>query len=179
MITGSIARRYARALFSLAVDADRIEPWSSAFAGLRLTFRDNPELRDALTNPVYTAEQRRAIVTKLAQGLALDPEPTNLLLLLADRNRLALLDAVAEAFGELADQKLGRVRARVISAVPLEQAEATRLAERLAGAAKAEVIVEREVDPAILGGVVARVGSMVYDGSLRSQLEDLGRALKR
>jgi F-type H+-transporting ATPase subunit delta len=179
MISGSIARRYARALFSLAVDADRIEPWSSVFASLRVTFRDNRELRDALTNPVYTAEQRRAVVAKLAHGLALDPEPTNLMLLLADRNRLVLLDAVAEAFGELADQKLGRVRARVISAVPLEQGEATRLAERLAGAAKAQVIVEREVDPSILGGVVAHVGNTVYDGSLRSQLEDLGRALKR
>lgn len=179
MITGSIARRYARALFSLAVEADRIEPWSSAFAALRSTFLESTELRDALTNPVYTADQRRGVVTRLAQALALDPEPTNLLLLLAERNRLALLDAVAEEFGELADQKLGRVRARVVSAVPLEQAEATRLADQLAGAAKAKVIVERQVDPTILGGVVARVGSMVYDGSLRSQLEELGRALKR
>jgi F-type H+-transporting ATPase subunit delta len=179
MITGSIARRYARALFSLAVEADRIEPWSSAFAVLRSTFLESAELRDALTNPIYTADQRRGVVTRLAQALALDPDPTNLMLLLAERNRLALLDAVAQEFGELADQKLGRVRARVVSAVPLEEAEATRLAERLAGAAKAQVIVDRQVDPTILGGVVARVGSMVYDGSLRSQLEELGRALKR
>lgn len=179
MISGSIARRYARALFSLAVEQDRIEPWSQALSAVRDAVRSSSELDDALTNPVYTRDQRRAVVGKLAQALGLDDEPRNLLNLLADRNRLPLLESVCETFGELADQKLGRVRARVISAVPLEPTEASRLAQKLAGTTQAEVIVDREVDPTILGGVVAQVGSMVYDGSLRTQLEQLRRALKR
>lgn len=179
MITGSIARRYARALFGLAVEQDRIERWSRSLAAVRDAVRSVPDLRDALANPVYTREQRRAVVGQIAQALGLDEEPKNLLSLLADRNRLPLLESIADTFGELADQKLGRVRARVVSAVPLEAAEADRLAQKLAGTTRAEVIVDREVDPNILGGVVARVGSMVYDGSLRTQLEELRRALER
>jgi F-type H+-transporting ATPase subunit delta len=67
----------------------------------------------------------------------------------------------------------------VTSAAALDEPTAGALAERLAAASKAEVVVERAVDPALLGGVVAQVGSLVYDGSLRAQLEDLRRALKR
>ena len=164
MITGSIARRYAKALFSLAA-------LGAALAG-------SPELRDALASPA-SREQRRALAEGLARPLALEREPANLLLLLAERNRLGQLAAVADAFRALADEKLGRVRARLVSAVPLGGAAASGIAEKLAAAAKAEVLVERAVDPVLLGGVVAQVGSVVYDGSVRTQLEALRRALKQ
>jgi F-type H+-transporting ATPase subunit delta len=98
---------------------------------------------------------------------------------LGDRNRLASLGDVVGAFGELADQELGRLRAKVTSAVPLDDASVAAIAERLSTTTKKQVIVERAVDPAILGGVVAQVGSLVYDGSLRTQLEDLRTALKQ
>jgi F-type H+-transporting ATPase subunit delta len=76
-------------------------------------------------------------------------------------------------------EKLGRVRAKVTSAVPLDEAAARLLAEKIAGATKAQVVVERAVDPALIGGVVAQVGSLVYDGSVRTQLEQLRRTLKQ
>jgi F-type H+-transporting ATPase subunit delta len=111
--------------------------------------------------------------------MRLAEEPANLLFLLGDRNRLAALRDVVAAFGELADLELGRLRARVTSAVPLDDASAAAIGERLSASTKKQVIVERAVDPAILGGVVAQVGSLVYDGSLRSQLEDLRKSLKQ
>lgn len=177
MITGSIARRYAKALFALAEEKGRVEPWLEALAGLEQAVAGSAELRDALANPVYAREERRAVALELARALKLDEEPRNLLQLLADRGRLESLLGVVDHFRALADQKAGRVRARVISAVPLADAAAREIAARLAQAARAEVILDRTVDPAILGGVIAQVGSLTYDGSVRAQLESLRRSL--
>jgi F-type H+-transporting ATPase subunit delta len=179
MIEGSIARRYAKALFSLAVESGRVEPWARSLEALREGVEASPDLRDVLSNPVYSKEQRRPIVEKLAAALSLDAEPASLLFLLGDRNRLSYLAAVVETFRDLADQHLGRVRAKVTSAVKLDDAAAQAIADRLSQATRAKVLLDREVDPAILGGVVARVGSLVYDGSVRAQLEDLRKQLKR
>ncbi|HEY7724232.1 MAG TPA: F0F1 ATP synthase subunit delta [Anaeromyxobacteraceae bacterium] len=179
MLVGSIARRYAKALFDLAAEAGRVEAWARSLAEVKQAVEGSPELRTLLASPVHTKEQRQAVAARLASGLGLEREPASLLALLAERNRLAQLPAVADTFGRLADEKVGRVRARVTSAAALDEPTAGALAERLAAASKAQVVVERAVDPALLGGVVAQVGSLVYDGSLRAQLEDLRRALKR
>src|SRR5512141_1630265 len=101
MIMGCIARRYAQALFGLAVEMGRVEAWAKSLESLREAVGASPDLRDVLSNPVYSKEQRRAIVEKLAAGLKLDAEPANLLFLLGDRNRLAYLSAVVEVFRDL------------------------------------------------------------------------------
>ncbi len=179
MIMGSIARRYAKALFGLAVDEGRVEAWATSLLALQQVIDGSPDLQDVLSNPVYSKEQRRAIVEKLAAALSLDAAPRDLLFLLGDRNRLAYLGAIVVTFRDLADAHLGRLRARVTSAVRLEDGQAQAIADKLSQATKAKVLLERAVDPAILGGVVAEVGSFVYDGSVRTQLEDLRQQLKR
>jgi F-type H+-transporting ATPase subunit delta len=88
MITGSIARRYARALFGLAEERGLVEPWLDALTALEKAVGDSAELRDALGNPVYAKDERRAVAGEIARALRLDEEPRNLLLLLADRGRL-------------------------------------------------------------------------------------------
>jgi F-type H+-transporting ATPase subunit delta len=179
MISGSIARRYAKALFGLAVDSGRVEAWANSLVSLQQVIDGSPDLQDVLANPVYSRDQRRAIVEKLAAALALDPQPRDLLFLLGDRNRLSYLSAIVATFRDLADQHLGRVRAKVTSAVALEDGAAQSIADKLSQATQAKVLLDRSVDPAILGGVVAQVGSLVYDGSVRTQLEDLRQQLKR
>ncbi|MEI7706034.1 MAG: ATP synthase F1 subunit delta [Deltaproteobacteria bacterium] len=178
MIVVAIARRYAKALFSLADEQGQVEKWSSGLDALGRALASSPELRETLTSPLFDKDQRRGVVAALAQILELDETPSNFLLLLADRDRLAYLPAVIQTFRDLSDARLGRIRAKVRSAVPLSPDEAKRIAEKLAEARKVEVIVEASVDPSLLGGVVAQVGSLVYDGSVRSQLEELRRAMK-
>jgi F-type H+-transporting ATPase subunit delta len=179
MISGTIARRYAKALFGLAVDAGRVEAWANSLVSLQQVVDGSPDLQDVLANPVYSRDQRRAIVEKLAAALSLDAEPRDLLFLLGDRNRLAYLGAIVLTFRDLADAHLGRVRAKVTSAVPLEDQAAQSIADKLSQATQAKVLLDRSVDPVLLGGVVAQVGSLVYDGSVRTQLEDLRQQLKR
>jgi F-type H+-transporting ATPase subunit delta len=179
MVSGSVARRYAKALFSLAVERDRVDAWSAALENLEKVLRAEPELGELFSNPVYTREERRALLARLVGALGLEDEPANLLYLLADRSRLDRLAGVLRAFGELADGHLGRVRASLTSAVPLEPAALDAIAHRLSQVTRARVLLDRAVEPAILGGVVARVGSLVYDGSVRTQLDDLKKSLKR
>lgn len=179
MHTGPIARRYAKALFSLAVESGRVEGWAKSLEALRQAAETSPDLGDVLSNPVYSREQRRAIVEKLASALSLEAEPANLMFLLGERNRLAYLSAVVETFRDLADAHLGRIRAKVTSAVKLDDGAAQAIAEELSHKHGAKVLVERVVDPSLLGGVVAQVGSLVYDGSVRAQLETLRSQLKR
>src|SRR5512136_850521 len=164
MISSAIARRYAKALFSLADEQGRIEQWSDALQGLRDAIATLPELADLLASPQTDRDRLRSVAAALAAALSLPEEVGNLLLLLADRNRLSGADAVAAHFRDLADAKLGRVRARVTSAVPLSADEAKRIAAALARVTTGQVLLETTVDPALLGGVVAQVGSMVYDG---------------
>lgn len=179
MIMGSIARRYAKALFGLAVEMGRVEAWAKSLESLREAVETSPDLRDVLSNPVYSKEQRRAIVEKLAAALSLEAEPANLLFLLGDRNRLGYLSALVETFRALADAHLGRLRAKVVSAVKLDDVAVQAIADELSRKHGAKVLVERAVDPSLLGGVVAQVGSLVYDGSVRTQLEDLRKQLKQ
>jgi F-type H+-transporting ATPase subunit delta len=179
MIVGSIPRRYAKALFDVAVEQGKVEAWAERLLALKRAVESSEELRDVLVNPIYTKDQRRAIAGKIVDALKLDPEPANLLYLLGDRNRMGYLGGVVEVFGTLADEKLGRLRARVRSAIPLDQATAQSLANKLARAANAQIILERAVEPDLLGGVVAQVGRLTYDGSLRTQLEDLRNTLKQ
>lgn len=179
MLMGSIARRYAKALFGLARDQGRVEAWAKSLEALRAAVDGSPDLREVLSNPVYSKEQRRLIVEKLATALSLDEQPTHLLFLLGARNRLAYLPGVVDVFRDLADEHLGRVRARVTSAVKLDDVAAQAIADKLSQATKAKVLLDRVVDPAILGGVVAQVGSLVYDGSVLAQLEDLRKQLKQ
>lgn len=179
MISGSIGRRYAKALFGLAVEQNRVEAWSDGLRGLKDAVAGSPELRDVLQNPVYTKDQRRGVAAKLVEALKLDAEPANLLYLLSDRNRLAYLEGIADYFGELADAKLGRVRARVTTAVTVDGAALDAISKKLGAATGATVLVEHAVEPAILGGVVAQIGSIVYDGSVRTQLEQLKTSLKQ
>jgi F-type H+-transporting ATPase subunit delta len=179
MLVGSIARRYAKALFDLAVEQNKVEAWAESLRSLKQAVESSEELRDVLVNPIYTREQRRAIGTKLASALKLDREPAHLLYLLGDRNRLAYLGTVVDTFCAMADEKLGRIRAHVVSATPLDTASAQAIADKLARATQAQVILVRAVDPALLGGVVATVGSLTYDGSVRTQLEALRTNLKQ
>ena len=179
MITGSIARRYARALFSLAVEKRSVEAWNQSLVALARGRRGlaGAQATCCRTRPTRASSAARWW-SRLAAAMQLDAEPANLLYLMGDRNRLGALSGIVAAFRELADVELGRLRAKVTSAVPLDDASVAAIAAKLAASTQKKVLVERVVDPAILGGVVAQVGSLVYDGSLRTQLEDLRKHLE-
>lgn len=175
----SLARRYARALIEVAAEGNALDAVTSQLLGISALFEQSAELRDVMQNPAYSHAQRIAVVDAVLKAVGKVEQPlVSTLHLLVDRNRLAHLPEIARVFRELADARAGRVRGSVVSAVKLPEEATAHLQRALAKLTSREVILEQRVDPGVIGGVATQVGSVVYDGTLRSQLEDLRRSLK-
>ncbi len=178
MVNVSVARRYARALLEASAPgavvgiADQL----SALAGL---VASNSDLADVINNPAYSRAQRHGVVEGLIRLLKPEsPTLPNFLRLLVDRNRLGMLPDLARLFRDMADERAGRIRGTVVSAVPLDPQSIQQLEQTLSRVVQKQVVLETRVDRAVLGGVSTQVGSVVFDGTLRSQLDDLKRALQ-
>jgi len=170
---GSVARRYARALFGIGVDGGNFEVLGQEIGDLAALWTSSAELRQALENPVFRPDEKRKVLEQILPRVAPTTEVRRLALLLLERRRIVLLPAIARAYRDMADAHTGRVRARVSSAEPLAPAVVDRVRRALEERTGKKVIVETAVDPTLIGGVVAQVGDLVLDGSVRTQLADL------
>jgi F-type H+-transporting ATPase subunit delta len=179
MTTRGSAARYARALLDVAVEesmAERAEQDLAAFADL---VAQHAELKRALTHPTVPAARKRALTGEIATRLATVGPVAKLLLMLADRDRLALLPDLLALYRDRLMEHQNVVQAEVTTAEPLPPDQAAHLRERLARATGRTVTLTARVDPSIIGGVVTRIGSVVYDGSVAAQLTKMRERLER
>jgi len=178
MTSKTAAIRYARALFDVArqekADLDRIE---QELAGVNALFDRNPGLKKVLLNPAVPVPRKRAAMVELTTRAGTSPIVAKLLALLAERDRLIILPDLLASYRErmLDYQKI--VRAEVTTAVPLSGDHAQAIEQRLAQATGRTVTLKASVDPRIIGGLVAKVGSTVYDASVTRQLEKMRQRL--
>lgn len=171
------AARYARALFDVALkesDPVQIERDLAALAGL---MSSNAELHAALTNPAVPASAKRRIAEALGTRLSAAPPTRKLFLLLADRDRLGIVPDLLAIYRERLMEHQQVVRAEVTTAAPLTPERASQIEEKLAVLTGRKVDMKTSVDPSIIGGVVTRIGSTVYDGSLATRLAKLKEKL--
>jgi len=171
------ATRYARALFDVALkesDPVQVERDVASFAGL---MSSNAELSGALTSPVIPASAKRRIADTLAARLDVAAPARKLLLLLADRDRLALVPDLLEVYRTRLLEHQQVVRAEVTTAAPLAPDRAAQLQKKLGDITGRTVEMTTSVDPAIIGGMVTKIGSTVYDGSIATQLARLKEKL--
>jgi F-type H+-transporting ATPase subunit delta len=173
MTGGTAAHRYAKALFGLAEDERRHREVRSELDNLSSLFDGSRELRDALLTPVHPASDRKAALRAIAARAAVSPLVQNFLSYLIDQRRLIDFHAIVEAYGEFADLAEGLMTAEVISASPLDERRKDRLRRALSERTGREVRLEIKVDAALIGGAIAKVGDLVFDGSLRTQLGQL------
>jgi F-type H+-transporting ATPase subunit delta len=169
-LAGSIARRYASALFAIGVDQRNFEALGKELEALAALWNEATEMRQSLSNPIFKPSQRRAILQGLLPQVAPTREVQSLAYLLLERGRIAALPAIARAYQEMCDDKLGRARATVRSARPLDVATQTEVRQVLERRTGRSVIMTTEVDPSLMGGIVAQVAGLVLDGSLRARL---------
>lgn len=171
-----VARRYARALLDAAgADADKV---LEQLESLAQYFESQPALMETLSSPALARSQRLSLVEALitnAPGVL--PLVANMMKLLNDRNRFGSLPFIARQFRDMVDSRMGRVRGSVTSAAKLGDVQVAAIKKQLETLTQRTVMLETKVDPALIGGVVAQVGSHMYDGSLKSQLVELGRTL--
>lgn len=176
-LSGSISRRYARALFQLGSDNGRFEAYGSELAEFAKLASGSADLGNALNNPVVKLSQKRAILEALLPRVGASAEVSRFILLLLDRGRLNELTVIASDYERMTDARLGRVRGHVTSATPLDAAAFEQVRTALEKRTGKQVILEAKVDPELLGGIVAQVGDLVLDGSVRSRLANLTRKL--
>jgi len=138
------------------------------FAGL---LNEQPQARIFLENPTMAGERRNRMLKEISDALSFDRRVKNFISILAERNRLPALDEIIQEYQRLLDERMGIVRARVTSAGILDSAQQRELATKLEQVTGKQVRMEVAVDPSLIGGVIAQVGSTVYDGSVRQQLQ--------
>ena len=178
MTNKTAAIRYARALLDVAVkekaDLDLIENELSQFADL---FTQYPLLEKVLLNPAVPVPRKRAAVSDLLAQAKFTPIVSKLLALLTDRDRLALVPDLLKAYSDRLLDFRGVVRAEVTTASALDPQRATAIQKGLAAVTGRTVLLATKIDPAIIGGLIARIGSTVYDGSVTRQLEKMKERL--
>lgn len=176
MIVGSVARRYARAIFAVADEQGALDQ-TAAELQLLGAIADDPQVAAALANPLLSASARRGLAGTIADTLKLGQTTRNFVSLLADHRRLEQLAGIARAYTHILDQRRQRVRATVTSAVPLDDGQRQALIAAFERKLGRTVLAETAVDPQLLGGVVVDVEGTVYDGSVRTQLQSLANRI--
>jgi F-type H+-transporting ATPase subunit delta len=167
-------RRYAQAVFELALEKNELEKWQADLRKVADTVKDK-EFLEVLESPRIKPEDKSRLIATVLPDLA--PLAMNLLHLLIARSGIGMIGDIAAGYERLLDSYRGIEPAEVITAVPLDEKDKQKLAERLAAVVGKEVTLKSEVDPEILGGIIARVGGKLLDGSTRSKLMALKREL--
>ena len=185
MVSLTLARRYARALADVVAgeklpvaqrrqEAHKVRQQLSGFVAL---LRQAPELHTVLISPAVPREKKLALLDKLRPMLGLAQAARNFLAVLLDHRRLDLLEAVLAAFDREVYARLGIVPVEITTAITLNENQKKLLEQKWAALAAAQVEMRYREDPALLGGATARLGSTIYDGSLRAQLRRLQQLL--
>jgi F-type H+-transporting ATPase subunit delta len=173
VISRKIARRYAKALMSIGQKDGNYEAYGEQLNAFASLFQREGVLSAVLSNPTFPIPQRQAIILEVGKRLRLSSVVINLLHLLVDKNRMRYLPDITALYQELVDAAIGRARVKLVTAYELSPKKLKELTHGLRGVVGKEVIMEMETDPSLIGGVVARIGGMVYDGSVKAQLERL------
>jgi len=172
----AVATRYARALVEVTAASGSTSNPAAILAQLRTVgqvIAGSPELRTALLSPAVPPSRKRAIVSRVLHPLGLDTQARNFLFVVIDHRRVAELPSIVDAFEALLDERLGFVRADVLSARNLDVAQQAGLETEISRMTGRKAKLKFSIDPALIAGVVARIGSTVYDGSVRGQLDKL------
>ena len=177
-IQASLAGRYAIALFELANEQKQLDAVGESLAALKQALADSDDFRALTTSPLIGRDQAVRAVAASAGAMKLDPITANFLGVLAKNRRLAQLGNVIRAFNLLAARHRGEITAEVTSAHSLDDGQVEALRKNLRTRYGADIAVDLSVDPAILGGLVVKIGSRMIDGSIRTKLNTLAQAMK-
>lgn len=177
MISSNIAKRYARAFFEIAGEEARYEEFYRELGRFSAVLRENKKLSEFLDNPIFAQTAKKAVMESVLEKIRVSPLTANFLKLLIDKRRIDILPDIEGCYRELMNSALKKIQVKVKTAFPLTAELSDRLQtqlERMTGRKVEMAILE---DPELLGGIVVRVGDTLYDGSIRTQLNNIRNML--
>lgn len=177
MIGFVLARRYAQALIDLASEENIIAEVGGDLDEIAGLFEESSELAFVFANPTISIQEKKDALSAILDKTGVQNLTKKFVSLLLEKNRIMGIEEIAAAYQSIADTIHNRVRTRVVVASPLGKGDEKKVREALSKLTGKEVILEVEVDESILGGIVAYVGSQVYDWSLANQLEQVKDSL--
>lgn len=177
MSSGSLARRYAKALMEIGVAENNYERIGTDLESLATAISSSKELADLLSNPLFPRSDREKIVLAILDRIGVSQTIINFSKLLLDRERMSIIPDIHRALTSMIHEMSGQITAEVLTAKPLSPAQQDELKKTLEELSGKKILISLKEDPSLLGGVIAKVGDLVYDGCLRTQLQELKRSL--
>ena len=175
----AIARRYAKALLLIGKEDGQTQTYRDELETVARFFESQPALESAVLNPLYNLEERKKVLAVIIEKLDFSRVMTSFLTLLFTKRRIGYLSHINEFYQKLADQLNGIERASLISAIELSTDTADRIRDSLVKMTGKDIILDPQVDSDLIGGVVAKIGDLVLDGSIKTQLLNMRESLKR
>ncbi len=173
-----LARRYAKALFAVGKEEGRFGEYNDALQGVAALYTTHPQVVDALTNPLYPLDIRQKVMAGMVASMGVEKVMANFLNLLVEKKRAIILPEIAEEFQAMVDNEKNVSHGTVVSAIELSvelKGKVRAALEKLTGK---KVELTTSVDPSIIGGIIAKVGDLELDGSIRTQLASLKDSIK-
>lgn len=174
-----IAKKYAKALFNLALGEGQVEQYGQELDALVKLLTETPVLSDALRNPLYPEAARKSLFFAIADKAGVTPMLKSFGNLLIEKGRLQHLAEIAEYYHKLIDEHDNVARAQVRAALELDEPVLEEIAQTLEKMTGKRIVVEFQQDPELIGGVLARIGDLVLDGSVRRQLLNFKETMKK
>lgn len=178
MINTTLAKRYAKALVEIGQANNSLEKYGEDLANLSQLMATSRDFREVLINPVFTKEDKKKLAGLILQNAEADPMVINFLNVLIDRKRVDQLEGIEKAYRAKVDALQGITRGEVTSAEPIADKDLNKVVDALSRISGKKVIITTKVEPMLIGGLVAKVGDMVLDGTIRTQLNQLKTSLK-
>jgi F-type H+-transporting ATPase subunit delta len=175
----AIARRYAKALLLIGKEDGEAETYREELDGIAGLISESRQLEQAISNPLYDASGRKKVLQAIVEKLELSDAMRAFLLLLFDKGRFGFISDINEFYQKLADELKGIARATLVSATELSDEAIEKIQEALSQKTGKSVRLEVQQDPSLIGGIVTRIGDLVLDGSIKTQLLSMRESLKR
>lgn len=179
MRSSVIARRYAKALILIGKEDGQSEKYREELDGVIELLNQNPDFEQTINNPLYDAARRKKLFKTVLDSLEMSNVMKTYLNLIFSKQRFNQIRAISEYFNKLADELHGIVRADLVSARELSSDSYDQIRQALAKMTGKEVVLETSLDPEIIGGIVTKIGDLVLDGSIKTQLKNMRESLKR
>jgi F-type H+-transporting ATPase subunit delta len=179
VINNTIAKRYAKALVQIGAEAGVIDPIRQELLAVDRIISSDSETRLFFSNPAFTAEQKKNVMQKLISHAGCSELVANFLLLLLDKNRQVFLSQIVESYEKQADEYSGLVRPTVTTAFELDDSQIASIRSALESKTGKKVIPQVNVDRSLIGGIVVQIGDMVYDSSVKTQLNRIQDILQK